>query len=87
MTYLQAAAFIRKALELAGEGKIPLWRGRYMAIGVAPQFELALRQKDIIGDWRLSGWVGVFTWESIPGWRLRLKTSKTRAASAALPAA
>lgn len=81
MTYLQAAAFVRTALELGARGAVPGWRGRYMAIGVAAQWELALRQKDIIGEWLGDEWRGPFTWESIPGWRLRLKTSKTRAAA------
>jgi len=67
-------------------------RSRNMAIGVAAQFELALRQKDIIGEWgpavpKVAGvvyagtemWTGSFRWENIPGWRLRLKTSKNRA--------
>ncbi len=67
-----------------------------MAIGVAAQFELLLRQKDIIGEWASAGanrklpagitvldrgdeaWVGFFTWESIPGWRWRMKTSKSK---------
>jgi hypothetical protein len=65
-----------------------------MAIGVAAQFELALRQKDIIGEWTpaVPGtpnsfylgkemWVGGFRWENIPGWKLRIKTSKNRAAA------
>ena len=26
-------------------------------------------------------WSGVFTWDNIPGWKLRLKTSKNRAAA------
>jgi Phage integrase family len=86
MTAAQAAAFIRTALARGDD------RGRYMAIGVAAQFELALRQKDIIGEWgpAIAGtpgavyagaemWTGRFYWENIPGWRLRLKTSKNRA--------
>ncbi|WP_018390869.1 tyrosine-type recombinase/integrase [Ancylobacter sp. FA202] len=79
----QAVAFIAKALEL-GE--------RDMAIGVAAQFELMLRQKDIIGEWGPANpeaagavhhgdetWTGAFRWENLPGWRLRLRTSKTKA--------
>jgi hypothetical protein len=86
MTATQAMSFIRVAL---GRGDD---RGRNMAIGVAAQFELALRQKDIIGEWgpaspNVAGavyastemWTGVFRWENIPGWRFRLKTSKNRA--------
>ncbi len=86
MTAPQAMAFIRTAL---GRGDD---RGRNMAIGVAAQFELALRQKDIIGEWGpvllekpgavYAGgemWTGPFYWENIAAWRLRLKTSKNRA--------
>lgn len=86
MTAVQAMAFIRAALS-RGDA-----RGRNMAIGVAAQFELALRQKDIIGEWgparpNIAGatyagaemWIGAFRWENIPGWRFRLKTSKNRA--------
>jgi integrase len=57
-----------------------------MAIGVAAQFELLLRQKDIIGDWggaRGQKWTGYFTWENIPGWRWRMKTSKSKYRAAA----
>jgi hypothetical protein len=81
MNYPQAASFVRTALDLGRRGVIPEWRGRYMAIGVAAQFELALRQKDIIGEWDDERWSGVFTWENVPGWKLRLKTSKNRAAA------
>ena len=86
MTAAQAMAFIRVALS-RGDA-----RGRNMAIGVAAQFELALRQKNIIGEWgparaNMVGatydgaemWTGPFRWENIPGWRLRFKTSKNRA--------
>jgi hypothetical protein len=76
MTAAQAMAFIRTALARGDD------RGRNMAIGVAAQFELALRQKDIIGEWQdgpPESWEGPFRWENIPGWRLRLKTSKNRA--------
>ena len=84
MTAAQVTAFVRKALEL-GE--------RDMAIGVAAQFELMLRQKDIIGEWNPTKpnvphavhfgdemWTGQFRWDNIPGWQLRLKTSKNRSA-------
>jgi integrase len=84
MTFAQVAAFIRKALELGD---------RDMAIGVAAQFDLLLRQKDIIGEWGpatpgVTGavyasdemWNGRFYWENIPGWMFRIKTSKTRSA-------
>jgi hypothetical protein len=103
MTYSHVIAFIRAALELGGKGVIPMARARYMAIGVAAQFELLLRQKDIIGEWpkttmdednairsgataiRCDGkvWTGYFTWENIPGWRWRTKTSKSKYRAAA----
>jgi hypothetical protein len=72
-----------------------------MAIGVAAQFDLMVRQKDIIGEWapqsanakRPAGmavltqgnrsWAGYFTWECIPGWRWRMKTSKSKYRAAA----
>jgi hypothetical protein len=52
MTYLHAAAFIRTAIELGNKGALELDRARCMAIGVATQFELMLRQKDVIGEWQ-----------------------------------
>src|SRR5262245_53934626 len=81
MTYAQASAFVRKALELGQQDLIPMKRARSMAIGVAGQFELALRQKDIIGEWVEDKWSGPFAWENIPAWKVRLKTSKNRAAA------
>lgn len=86
MTFAQAGAFIRKALEMGRRGAIAAERARCMAIGVAAQFELLLRQKDIIGDWggsRGETWTGYFTWENIPGWRWRMKTSKSKYRAAA----
>jgi hypothetical protein len=94
MTFAQAAAFVRKALEMGKAGVIPWDRARSMAIGVAAQFDLLLRQKDIIGEWTPAQpgaagaiyddggemWTGRFRWDNLPGWRLRLKTSKTRSA-------
>jgi hypothetical protein len=53
---------------------------------VAAQFELLLRQKDIIGDWggpNGEKWTGYFTWENIPGWHWRMKTSKSKYRTAA----
>src|SRR6202035_5989789 len=50
MTFVQAQAFIAKAHELGERGDIPMMRARYMAVGVAAQFDLLLRQKDIIGE-------------------------------------
>lgn len=84
MTSAHAGAFIRAALELSDRGVIPADRALCMAIGVAGQFELALRQKDIIGEWQPDGtWAGYFTWENIPGWRWRMKTSKSKYRTAA----
>jgi hypothetical protein len=94
MTYAQAAAFVRKALEMGKLGRIPPDRAKSMAIGIAAQFDLLLRQKDVIGEWVPSQpdvagaiydgagemWLGRFRWDNIPGWKLRLKTSKTRSA-------
>lgn len=102
MTYAHASAFVRAALDLEARGILPPRRGLYMAIGVAAQFELALRQKDIIGerpktlrdqekathrgaaaiDYAGQVWTGYFTWENIPGWRWRTKTSKSKYRSA-----
>jgi integrase-like protein len=84
MTFAQASKFVRTALELGSREVIPADRARYMAIGVAAQFELLLRQKDIIGEWRPDNtWAGFFTWENIPGWRWRMKTSKSKYRAAA----
>jgi hypothetical protein len=93
MTYAQTATFVRKALEMGASGALPADRARSMAIGVAAQFDLTLRQKDVIGEWGpalpntpgavytgAEMWVGKFRWDNIPGWRLRLRTSKTRSA-------
>lgn len=95
MTYQLAYAFIKKSLEMGDAGVIPPDRALAMAIGTAAQFELALRQKDVIGSWanavadtphaEYNGeglmWTGPFRWENIPGWRFRLKTSKTKGAT------
>ncbi len=103
MTYAQACAFIRKALELGQAGVFPADRALYMAIGVAAQFELLLRQKDVIGERCKTAadiekatkrgataisyggqmWTGYFTWENIPGWRWRMRTSKSKYRAAA----
>ena len=63
MTFAQAGAFIRAALDLGKRQVVPADRALSMAIGVAAQFELLLRQKDIIGDWggaRGQKWIGEF---------------------------
>lgn len=87
MTFAMASAFVRTSLDLGNRNVIPADRARYMAIGVAAQFELLLRQKDIIGEWapteRGEEWQGYFTWEHIPGWRWRMKTSKSKYRAAA----
>jgi hypothetical protein len=51
LTYQHATAFIRNAFELSRKGVIPVERARMMSIGVAAQFEMMLRQMDIIGEW------------------------------------
>ena len=94
-------AFVRTAFELADRGVIPRERALYMSIGTTSQFELMLRQKDIIGDWAPrkadaryptgisllqtddETWSGFYTWESIPGWRWRTRTSKSKYRAAA----
>jgi hypothetical protein len=83
MTYQHACAFIKKSLELGEAGVIPKDRGLYMALGTAAQFETLLRQKDIIGEWNGDEWSGFFAWEYIPGWRWRMKTSKSKYRAAA----
>lgn len=50
LSYAQTVAFIRKALELGAEGVVPLVRARYLAIGIAAQFELMLRPMDVRGE-------------------------------------
>lgn len=100
MNYAQAAAFIRTALEMGRAGIIPAERAFHIAIGTTAQFELMLRQKDIIGEWAPAAeltskneaiatvygaeiWTGYFRWERIPGWRWRMKTSKSKYRAAA----
>lgn len=51
MTALHATAFVRTALDLGRRGIMPAERARSMAIGVAAQFDLLLRPRDIIGEW------------------------------------
>jgi hypothetical protein len=83
LTAQQAGAFIRTAADLGQRGVIPPDRALCMSIGVAAQFETLLRQKDIIGEWQADGtWSGQFTWEKIPAWRWRVKTSKSKYRSA-----
>ncbi|NWG26132.1 MAG: hypothetical protein HXY30_17235 [Pseudorhodoplanes sp.] len=100
MTYGYVVAFIAAAEDLGRKGLVPAHRARGLAIGVTAQFELLLRQKDIIGEWAPKAlarfpqgaslleqgnemWGGFFTWENIPGWRWRMKTSKSKYRAAA----
>ncbi len=103
LTYAHVVAFLRSAGELAQRGTLAPLRALYMSIGVAAQFELLLRQKDIIGEYPKNAadlekalkrgaatlecggrsWIGYFTWENIPGWRWRMRTSKSKYRSAA----
>ena len=101
LTYTHATAFIRKALELEASDAWSPRRALFMAIGVAAQFELIVRQRDVIGEWTPNGklhrlpegigrlehkgetWSGFFTWEAVPGWRWRMRTSKSKYRSAA----
>jgi hypothetical protein len=98
LTYQHVSAFIRTAMDLGRRGVIPGDRALYMAIGIASQFEMMLRQKDIIGAWEptkadrrfptgisvikldeeAETWSGFFTWENIPGWRWRMRTTKSK---------
>jgi hypothetical protein len=98
LTYQHVISFIRTALDLGKKGIMPGERALHMAIGVASQFELMLRQKDIIGAWEptkadrrfpsgisivklekeAETWSGFYTWENIPGWRWRMRTSKSK---------
>jgi hypothetical protein len=55
LTYRHAAAFIRTALEFGRKGQMPADRCLHLAIGTAAQFELMLRQMDIIGEWAPAG--------------------------------
>jgi hypothetical protein len=51
LTYAQVSAFLRTAAELGQRGVITPQRALTMSIGVAGQFELMLRQKDMIGEY------------------------------------
>lgn len=96
LTYQHVRDFIRAAGEMVDKGVIARDRALYLSIATAAQFELMLRQGDIIGKWQKrkadakfpSGiellhtdtetWAGFFTWEKIPGWRWRTRTSKSK---------
>lgn len=85
MTAEQAQCFVRTAI---GYGRASL------ALGTAIQFECAMRQKDVIGEWEPIGaagasstfamngrqWVRGLTWADISDdWQLTKKTTKTGA--------
>ncbi|NEW95528.1 tyrosine-type recombinase/integrase [Rhodopseudomonas sp. BR0G17] len=96
LSYRHAVDFLRGASEMSAKGLIAPDRALAMSIGVAAQFELMLRQGDIIGKWEprradakfpagvsvlhleQETWSGFFTWEKIPGWRWRTRTSKSK---------
>lgn len=96
LTYQQVRDFLRAAAEMAGKGMIEKDRALNLSIGVAAQFEMMLRQGDIIGKWMPrkadtkhpggitilhhddETWAGFFTWEKVPGWRWRTRTSKSK---------
>jgi hypothetical protein len=95
MTRAYVGAFLSKASEMAESGVIAAERALFMSIGVCAQFELGLRQGDVVGKWvpavldtphavyDAAGemWVGQFRWDNIPGWRFRLRTSKNKSPS------
>ena len=51
LTYQHAAAFIKTAMAFERDGTMPPGRALSVAIGTVAQFELLLRQMDIIGEW------------------------------------
>jgi hypothetical protein len=51
LTYRHAAAFIKTAMAFERDGIMPPGRALSVAIGTIAQFELLLRQMDIIGEW------------------------------------
>jgi hypothetical protein len=55
ITYEQAVAFCKAAEQLAAIGKMPAERALHMQIGVMSQFDLMLREKDVIGEWAPAG--------------------------------
>jgi len=101
LTYQQVRDFLRAAAEMAGKRLIEPDRALNLSIAVAAQFEMMLRQGDIIGKWanrkanaKFPGgitllhvgdetWAGFFTWEKVPGWRWRTRTSKSKYRAAA----
>lgn len=81
ITFEQAAAVVNKALEDRS--------ARSIALGQALQFELGLRQIDVVGQWapavggtggivyRGRAWTGGITWNDLSAPRLAKRTSKT----------
>jgi hypothetical protein len=55
LTYQHAAAFIKTAMAIERDGTMPPSRALFVAIGTIAQFELLLRQMDIIGEWADAG--------------------------------
>lgn len=51
LTYGQCVEFIKTAIDFDRTGVMPPGRALNVAIGTAAQFELLLRQMDIIGEW------------------------------------
>lgn len=51
LTYQHAVAFIKAAMAFERDGTMPAGRALNVAIGTIAQFELLLRQMDIIGEW------------------------------------
>jgi hypothetical protein len=51
LTYQQAVAFVKTAIAFERDGVMPPRRALSVAIGTIAQFELLLRQMDIIGEW------------------------------------
>jgi hypothetical protein len=51
LTYQHATAFIKTAMQFERDGVMPPGRALNIAIGTIAQFELLLRQMDIIGEW------------------------------------
>jgi len=54
-TYEHAVAFIKTAMAFERDGTMPPGRALCIAIGTVAQFELLLRQMDIIGEWAPAG--------------------------------
>ena len=55
LTYRHATALIKTAMTFEREGRMPPARALNVAIGTVAQFELLLRQMDVIGEWAPEG--------------------------------